>query len=579
MKTVLSDPISPKCPVTHMEAEMTGAQVIIEALLNEGVTTVFGYPGGAVLPIYDELYRASNKLTHYLARHEQGAVHMADGFARSSGQVGVALVTSGPGVTNAVTGIATAFMDSVPLVVLTGQVASTLIGSDAFQEIDTFGITRHCSKHNFLVWNVNDLPRILQEAFHLARSGRPGPVVVDIPKDITLQKTRWQRTTIKHELFDPKPVDPIQLKRAVELLKRSTRPILYIGGGVVSSGASSELTEFAARLQIPVTSTLMGLGAFPSRHPLFLGMLGMHGTYTANMAISEADLIIAIGVRFDDRVTGKLETFAPNARIIHLDIDSNSIDKLVVVDVSLHGDAKAVLNQSLRTLQPGDEIQQASRNAWLEQICRWQEFAPLRYQSSRDEIMPQHLMQELFAITQGKAIISTDVGQHQMWAAQYHLLDTPRHWLTSGGLGTMGYGLPAAIGAKIANRDKMVVAIVGDGGFQMTCAELATAVQYNADVKVIIMNNRFLGMVRQWQEIFYENRYSHVAMSSPDFCKLAEAYGATGLRTRCPNELGGFLRAGLSTPGVVVMDVEVVQQNNVFPMVPSGASLKEMVLE
>lgn len=565
--------------------EMTGAQILVEALVEEGVNTIFGYPGGAVLHIYDELYRAQDRMTHYLTRHEQGAVHMADGYARSSGKVGVALVTSGPGATNAVTGVATAFMDSVPLVVITGQVPSGLIGTDAFQEIDTFGITRHCSKHNFLVWDAADLAQTLKEAFYLARTGRPGPVVVDLPKDVTAQKACY--VPVSEEKLPsyraPRPADPLQVNRALELMLTAKRPILYVGGGVVSAGAASELVELAERLRLPVTPTLMGLGGFPSAHPLCLGMLGMHGTYCANMAISESDLIIAVGVRFDDRVTGKLETFAPQARIVHIDVDPTSINKLVRVDVPLEGDARRVLGQLLDSLRPqaaSAAARSSAREAWLEQIAAWRAFAPLSSKTRDDVIMPQQLMQQIYGVTGGDAIISTDVGQHQMWAAQYHRLNAPRQWLTSGGLGTMGFGLPAAIGAKIANPEKRVIAIVGDGGFQMTCPELATAVQYRADVKVVIMNNRFLGMVRQWQEIFYNNRYSQVAMeAAPDFVKLAEAFGATGLRTKDPRDLPRFLRQGFETPGVVVMDIQVAQEDNVYPMVPSGASLKEMVLE
>lgn len=564
--------------------EFTGAQILIESLIREGVDTLFGYPGGAVLHIYDALYHAQHRITHYLVRHEQGAVHIADGYARATGRVGVALVTSGPGATNAVTGIATAHMDSVPLVVITGQVPTAVLGTDAFQEVDTFGITRHCAKHNFLVHDVKHLAEALKEAFYLARSGRPGPVVVDLPKDITSQRSRY-RYPQETELRSYQPVRSApdeQVQKAVKMLLNAERPILYVGGGIISACATAELTEIADTCSIPVTPTLMGLGGFPSRHPLCLGMLGMHGAYCANMAISESDLIVAAGVRFDDRVTGKLDTFAPHAKIIHVDVDPSSIGKNVKADIPLVGDARKVLQQLLQRLPLETRRETAmswSRREWLGRIEEWRRAVPLDFEHSDQVIMPQYLMQQIYEITGGEAIVSTDVGQHQMWAAQYHLLSGPRQWLTSGGLGTMGYGLPAAIGAQIAFRDRLVIAIVGDGGFQMTSSELATAVQYQANVKVVIMNNRCLGMVRQWQELFYSNRYSHVGMdAAPDFVKLAEAYGAKGLRTADPGQLPSVLEEGFDHPGVAVMDIRVAPLDNVYPMVPSGASLKEMVL-
>jgi acetolactate synthase-1/2/3 large subunit len=563
---------------------LKGARIFIEVLLEERVEVVFGYPGGAVLHIYDELYHAQNRIGHYRSQHEQGAVHMADGYARSTGKVGVAIVTSGPGATNAVTGIATAQMDSIPLVVISGQVPRALMGTQAFQEVDTIGITRPCSKQNFLVRDANQLASTLREAFRVARSGRPGPVVVDIPKDVAAETGTFG---------PPRPIRNSALQQSVEFdaeltgeavasLVTAKRPIFYIGGGIISAGASRELIELAERLQIPVTSTLMGLGAFPSGHPLYLGMLGMHGTYWANMAISEADLIVAVGVRFDDRVTGKVEEFGREATIIHIDIDPGSLNKIVPAQIPIRSDAKQALQRILELATARSvEVEQihGQRRLWLRQIASWREYAPLTFPHSEEVIQPQYLMQELYRSCRQDAIVATDVGQHQMWAAQYCGLDGPRRWITSGGLGTMGFGLPAAIGAQLGNRGKQVIAVIGDGGFMMTCQELATAVRYQVPVKVIIMNNRFLGMVRQWQELFHDNRRSQVECGGPaDFVKLAEALGARGLRTSDPKSLPEFLREGLSAPGVVVMDVQVAQVENVYPMVPSGASLKKMVL-
>jgi acetolactate synthase-1/2/3 large subunit len=574
-------------PHTAFEEEsppalMRGARILCESLIKEGVDTIFGYPGGAVLHIYDELCRMRDQLTHVLCRHEQGAIHMAEGYAKATGKVGCALVTSGPGATNAVTGIANAFLDSTPLVVISGQVPRKLIGSDAFQEADTVGITRPCTKYNYLVKDVHDLADIVKEAFYIAGTGRPGPVLIDIPKDVTAEVTEF---VYPERVFLPgyrpyKRGDAEQVKRAVEMMRNARRPILYVGGGVIHSNGSDELLQLAEKLSLPVTPTLMGLGCFPSGHKLSLGMLGMHGTYWANMAISEADLIVAIGVRFDDRVTGALDKFAPHAQIVHVDIDPSSINKNRRVEVPIVGDAKSVMRQMLAQLSDEDTAVEREQLAdWWEQIEEWKEYAPLTYTKSNEVIMPQYLVQELYRLTKGDAIIATDVGQHQMWLAQYYPFNGPRQSLTSGGLGTMGFGFPSALGAQIAFPDRQVIAFVGDGGFQMTSQELATAVQHQANVKIVIMNNNYLGMVRQWQEIFYDRAYSHVNMQwLPDFVKLAEAYGATGLRATRPDQLSSVLERGLATPGVVVMDILVAEEANVYPMVPAGAGLKEMVL-
>jgi len=614
--TAVSQPIDPIGSATNVSTGdgtslMRGARILLEGLLKEGVDTIFGYPGGAVLHIYDELARMPNQLRHVLARHEQGAVHMAEGYAKASGKVGVVLVTSGPGATNAVTGIANAFMDSTPLVVITGQVPRKMIGTDAFQEVDTAGITRPCTKYNYLVRDVRELAEIVREAFHLAGSGRPGPVVIDIPKDVTA------------ESCCPEPAESMRLpgyhpqlhahdeavNDAVKRIVNAERPILYVGGGVIHANASAELLSLAERLQIPVTPTLMGLGGFPSGHSLSLGMLGMHGTYWANMAISEADLIVAIGVRFDDRVTGSLDRFAPRAEIIHVDIDPSSVSKNVRAHVPLVGDAKTVMRQMHRCLDAAERFECAdlsplslnSSNTvsgkenkapiatnrdrtrtltrWWNQIEEWKRFAPLTYEISDDLIKPQLLCQELYRLTRGEAIIATDVGQHQMWLAQYYGFKGPRQSITSGGLGAMGFGFPAALGAQLAFPDARVIAVVGDGGFQMTAQELATAVQYRTNTKIIVMNNTYLGMVRQWQEIFYDKTYSAVEMEgTPDFVKLAEAFGAVGLRATKPGELRCVLEQGLSTTGVVVMDIVVTPEENVYPMIPPGAGLKEMML-
>lgn len=562
-----------------------GAEVLIEALLREGVEAIFGYPGGAVLHIYDELWRVRHAIKHYLVRHEQGAVHMAEGYARASGRVGVALVTSGPGATNAVTGIANAYMDSTPLVVITGQVPTALIGTDAFQEIDTVGITRPCVKHNYLVRDVNELAAVVHEAFYLARSGRPGPVVIDLPKDVSAARCSYSRLDHVDYLRRkrlPTP-DARAIAAAAEAMIGAERPVLYVGGGVINSGAADELRAIAEELQLPVTPTLMGLGAFPSSHPLCLGMLGMHGTYAANMAVAESDLLIAVGARFDDRVTGKLSTFAPHARIIHFDIDPASVGKNVAPDVAIVGDAREALTALLERIRAHGRERIAigieRRVRWWERIRAWQRQYPLSFERSGDQIKPQMVVHELGRLTRGEAIISTDVGQHQMWTAQYYPFSYPRQLITSGGLGTMGFGVPAAIGAKIAHPDRQVVAVVGDGGFQMTNQELATAVQYGVPVKIIIMNNKYLGMVRQWQELFYDRTYSEVDLSvAPDFVKLAEAYGAGGFRATHPDELSDVLAAALAYDGVAVVDVQVSKEENVYPIVPAGASSRDMII-
>ncbi len=558
---------------------MTGAQVVCESLVREGADTVFGYPGGCVLYIYDELTRMQGRLRHILARHEQGAVHMAEGYAKATGRTGVVLVTSGPGATNAVTGIANAFLDSTPLVVITGQVPRKLIGSDAFQEVDTVGITRPCTKVNYLVRDAGELATTIHEAFYLASSGRPGPVLIDIPKDVTAQTTsKVEPDSLNLPGYRPNQEgERDDVQRAIDMMSNARRPLLYVGGGVVHSNAARELHMLAARLGFPVTPTLMGLGVFPAGDPLCLGMPGMHGTYAANMAMSEADLIVAIGVRFDDRVTGALDKFAPHATIVHVDIDRSSLSQNVRAHVAIAGDARSVMLQMLAQLPL--EMNDSRLTEWWERIEAWQAQEPLRYEKSTTSIKPQFLCEELAAITRGRAIVATDVGQHQMWLAQYYPFSEPRHSITSGGLGTMGFGVPAAIGAQMAFPDRQVIAFVGDGGFQMTAQELATAVQCGSNVKVIICNNGYLGMVRQWQEKFYGGRYSEVSLqSAPDFVKLAEAYGARGFRVQHPSKLRDVLEEGLNAPGVVVIDVHVTQEENVYPMVPPGAGLKEMVL-
>ena len=571
-------------PLRSAAADLpAGAEMLVEALVYEGVDAIFGYPGGAVLHIYDELWRARDRITHYLVRHEQGAVHMAEGYARATGRVGVVLVTSGPGATNAVTGIANAYMDSTPIVVITGQVPRHLIGTDAFQEVDTVGITRPCVKHNYLVREAADLPAIVREAFHLARSGRPGPVVIDIPKDVSAARSNYSR--LDHVSFpfstNRAPVAADAAQQAIDWILSAKRPVLYIGGGIANSGAFNSLLSFAEALRLPVTPTLMGLGGFPSSHPLCLGMLGMHGTYAANMAVAESDLLVALGVRFDDRVTGKLATFAPQARIIHVDIDPANIGKNVAPSLALAGDVKQALDQFLSLIQQPDlrrSIQE--REPWWDRIRNWQRLQPLRFSGSQNQIKPQTVIRELHRITRGEAVVTTDVGQHQMWVAQFYPFTKSRQLITSGGLGTMGFGLPAAIGAQLALPEQLVIAVVGDGGFQMTNQELATAVQYGLPVKILIMNNGYLGMVRQWQEMFYDRTYSEVDISvAPDFVKLAEAYGAAGFRAERPAELRSVLKAALEHKGVAVVDIVVTKEENVFPIVPAGANARDMITQ
>jgi acetolactate synthase I/II/III large subunit len=562
--------------------ELTGAKIVIQSLLDMGVDTVFGYPGGAVLYIYDEIYK-EKKLTHILTRHEQGALHAADGYSRVSGEVGVAIVTSGPGATNAVTGLATAYMDSIPMVCITGQVPVPLIGNDAFQEADIVGITRSCTKHNFLVKDVKDLARIIREAFHIAKSGRPGPVLVDIPKDVTTHLAEYIHTEndVSIRSYKPNLKGHIgQIKRAITLLKASKRPMIYTGGGVVLSNAHQELFEFTGHMNAPITNTLMGLGAYPASDDKFVGMLGMHGTYEANMAVSNCDLLIAIGSRFDDRVTGKLEEFAPTAKIIHIDVDPTSISKNVNVDVPIVGDVKLVLekvNELIST--PGFQKSKPDLSDWWEMVETWRKKDSLSYSQGETAIEAQYVIQTLCKLTDGEAIVATDVGQHQMWAAQFYNFEKPRRWVTSGGLGTMGFGLPAAMGAQVAMPEDKVVVISGDGSIQMNIQELATCMQYNLPVVIIILNNGFLGMVRQWQEFFYERRYAETEMTQhPDFVKLAEAYGALGLRAKRPSEVEPVLKEALASDKCVIIDIHIRPEGNVYPMVPAGAALNEMIL-
>jgi acetolactate synthase I/II/III large subunit len=564
--------------------KLSGAQIVIESLIAEGVDTVFGYPGGAILPTYDALL--GSKLRHILVRHEQGAVHMAEGYARVSGRPGVVIVTSGPGATNAVTGIADAYMDSTPIVVLSGQVPTTLIGNDAFQEADIVGITRPCTKHNYLVKDVKHIARTIKEAFYIAGTGRPGPVVVDLPKDVQQSEAVFKYPE-KVELRGYKPTfkgNPRQIERAIDAIETSERPLFYVGGGVQWSGAAPELTHLARGLGIPVCETLMGLGSFPASDPLCLGMLGMHGSYATNTAVCETDCLIAVGARFDDRVTGRLSDFAAKAEtIIHIDIDPSSISKNIKVDVPIVGDIKSVLADMLQLVKAREGIakRRAAWQKWHHQILQWQKEKPL-YENGRNgrpssDVSPLEVIEELHNLTKGDCIIATDVGQHQMWVAQLFPMERPRSLLTSGGLGTMGYGFPAGIGAKFAAPDRTVVVVSGDGSIQMNIQELGTAVQYNVDIKVVILNNYFLGMVRQWQEKFYQERYSYSAMSVPNFVKLADAYGARGFRIEKSNELAPTLKEAFSTPGPVLIDVVIPREEAVMPMIPPGGAMSEML--
>ncbi|MFY9194420.1 MAG: biosynthetic-type acetolactate synthase large subunit [Methanoculleus sp.] len=551
----------------------TGARTLIEALQRDGVDTIFGYPGGSVLPIYDELYDSS--IRHILVRHEQAAAHAADGYARASGRVGVCLATSGPGACNLVTGIATAYMDSVPIVAFTGQVPTGMLGNDAFQESDITGITMPVTKHNYLVKDADDLDRVVQEAFYIARTGRPGPVLIDLPKDVTNGPAKGGgaspgKVTLRG--YQPTYEGHVrQIDRALDLIVEAERPLIYAGGGVVHSGASAELLRFAEATAIPVTTTLMGLGAVPGDHPLCLGMLGMHGTQTANYAVTGCDLLIAIGARFDDRVTGKIETFAPNAAVIHIDIDPAEIGKNKFVDVPIVGDVKAVLQTLLQRMQRrGDTAD------WVARINAWKAQYPLHYQTD-DRLRPQYIIEELSRLLDGEGVIASEVGQNQMWTALYYCFKKPRTWITSGGLGTMGYGFPAAIGAHFARPDLPVVDIAGDGSFQMNIQELGTVAHYRIPVKVVILNNMYLGMVRQWQELFYDRRYSYTELPPVEFVRIAEAYGVEGITVDEKDDVREALETALATDGPFVLDFRIEREENVFPMVPAGAAINEMI--
>ncbi|MDQ0087202.1 acetolactate synthase-1/2/3 large subunit [Paenibacillus anaericanus] len=554
---------------------ISGSEILLRSLLLEGVECVFGYPGGAVLYIYDALYGFTD-FKHLLTRHEQGAIHAADGYARASGKVGVCIATSGPGATNTVTGIATAFMDSVPLVVITGNVVSSLIGTDAFQEADITGITMPITKHSYLVRNVEDLPRIIHEAFHIANTGRKGPVLIDIPKDVSANKTLFEPgQSIKLRGYNPTVVpNRLQLDKLAAAIQEAERPVIIAGGGVVYSGGHEELFEFVTRTEIPVTTTLLGLGAFPSGNELWMGMPGMHGTYTSNQAIQQADLLINIGARFDDRVTGKLNGFAPLAKIVHIDIDPAEIGKNVKADIPIVGDVKTVLEMLNPLVGRSNKA-----DAWRTKVSQWKQDKPWKYIDSDTELKPQWVIELLNDTTSGEAIVTTDVGQHQMWAAQYYRFNQPRSWITSGGLGTMGFGFPAAIGAQMAYPERLVISINGDGGMQMCAQELAICAINNIPVKIVVINNQVLGMVRQWQELIYENRYSHIDLAgSPDFVKLAEAYGVKGLRASNKEDAKQVWQEALDTPGPVLVEFVVRKEENVYPMVTQGSTIDQMLM-
>ena len=567
-----------------MSETMTGAQIVLKALQDQGVEHIFGYPGGAVLPIYDEIFQ-QDAVEHILVRHEQGATHAAEGYARSTGKPGVVLVTSGPGATNAVTGLTDALMDSIPMVCITGQVATHLIGNDAFQEADTVGITRPCTKHNYLVKSADDLPRILHEAFHVATTGRPGPVVVDIPKDVQFAEAKYMRpTAVQHKTYKPQLKGDIEaIYTAVDLISKAKKPVFYTGGGVINSGpqASQLLREFVKLTGFPITSTLMGLGAFPSADPQWLGMLGMHGTYEANLAMHDCDVMINIGARFDDRITGRLDAFSPNSKKIHIDIDPSSINKNVVVDVAIVGDVAHVLEDMLRVWKSrAAEPDKKALADWWAEIETWRGRKCLAYRKDDKAIKPQYAVERLYELTKGpNTYITTEVGQHQMWAAQYYRFEEPNRWMTSGGLGTMGYGIPAAVGVQVAHPDALVIDIAGEASVLMTMQEISTAVQYRLPVKIFILNNEYMGMVRQWQELLHGGRYSSsYSEALPDFVKLAEAYGATGIRAEKPDELDDAIRKMMKTKGPVIFDCIVTKDENCFPMIPSGAAHNDMLL-
>jgi len=562
--------------------ELTGAEILVHSLQDEGVEYIFGYPGGAVLHIYDALYR-QDKLQHILTRHEQGATHAADGYARSTGKPGVVLVTSGPGATNAVTGIATAYMDSIPMVIFTGQVPTQLIGNDAFQEADNIGITRPCVKHNFLVKDVSKLAETIKKAFYVATTGRPGPVVVDIPKDVTAQKAEYHYPdTVSMRSYNPVHIGHAgQIKRAVKLMLGARRPMIYTGGGVILSNAAEPLTELARLLDFPVTNTLMGLGGYPATDRQFVGMLGMHGTYEANMGMHHCDVLIAIGARFDDRVTGNIEKFCPHAKIVHVDIDPSSISKNVKVDVPIVGSVDNVLRAMVEAIRGGNKRPDAeSIAAWWEQIEEWRAKDCLRFDRDSELVKPQYVLETLYKVTGGDAYVTSDVGQHQMWAAQFYKFDKPRRWINSGGLGTMGFGMPAAMGVQLGHPGETVVCVTGEGSIQMCIQELSTCKQYALPLKIVNLNNRYLGMVRQWQEFFYQGRYAMSYMESlPDFVKLAESYGHVGMQIDKPGDVEAALVEAMKLKDrLVFMDFITDQTENVYPMIPAGGGQNEMIL-
>jgi len=562
--------------------ELTGAEILVRSLKEEGVKHLFGYPGGAVLHIYDALYQQED-IKHVLVRHEQAATHAADGYARSTGKAGVALVTSGPGATNAVTGIATAFMDSIPMVVITGQVFTNMIGNDAFQEVDSIGITRPCVKHNFLVKDVADLAETIKKAFYIATTGRPGPVVIDLPKDVTAAKAEFNYPKeISMRSYSPVVEGHMgQIKRAVTMMLSAQRPIFYTGGGVVLGRGAAELTELVQQLNYPVTNTLMGLGAYPATDKQFLGMLGMHGTYEANMTMHHCDVLIAIGARFDDRVTGNIEKFCPHAKIIHVDIDPSSISKNVKVDVPIVGSVTNVLQEMIAMLKEGDKKpDEQALGEWWKQITEWRGADCLKYDTESGKVKPQQVVEALYRETNGDAYVTSDVGQHQMWAAQYYKFDKPYRWINSGGLGTMGFGLPAAMGVQFAHPDATVACVTGEGSIQMCIQELSTCLQYGLPIKIVALNNRYLGMVRQWQEFFYDGRYAMSYMDAlPDFVKLAESYGHVGMRIDNPADVDGAMEEAMKLKDrLVFMDFVTDSEENVYPMIPAGAGLNEMIL-